>query len=109
MEIIPLTPAQIEYRDKKPMPKPKLVAGSLSTIPNRVMTHLDCYGPLRFVQLANLELGYKLFHPETIKGDMIPYHYTHLLPHFQDVLSNLQILGYIQKVYIGNIKCYVLA
>lgn len=108
MQILPLTPAQIAYKDKHKIEIPKLEDGSTKTVANRILTHLKD-GPSRYTDLAYRELQFKWEHPEYIKGDMIPDEISHLNPHFQDQLSRLQILGHINKVLIDGKKCYVLA
>lgn len=107
MEILPLTPAQEQFIKEKGIKTFKLKDGSFDTMPNRIMAWLKD-GPLRFYELAQYEIAYRDAHPGTTKGDMIPYHYSHLLPHYQYILSTLQMAGHIQKVMFNGKKAYSL-
>jgi hypothetical protein len=110
MKILPLTSAQELYKSTHKVPQQRLKnAGLCDTMPKRIITWLQLHGKLRYTELAQKELE---FRQETgWQSDSftsIGTHISNLNPHFQGLLSDMQINGHIQKVLIDNIKYYMI-
>lgn len=108
MKVLPLTPAQKAHKAKYKIAQQKL-DGSTNTMPNRIMYWLAYHGKLRYTQLAELELKHRQDTKwESDSFTSIGNDIRNLNPHFNSLLSDMQINGHIQKVLDENIKYYTI-